>query len=148
MPGPHGTRMFLCSFLYMCAGVAAAHFPCTVFCLFFRCSFLPVFKGRKICLRYFKICLTYFEICALYFLFAPMWGKRIENQFSIFCTSKRLFSAPVFASSDVRFRRDGVTALHSAPHKKIPQPFAGLRDSVVICRENPYLTRTFCLPTM
>ena len=31
---------------------------------------------------------------------------------------------------------------------KIPQPFAGLRDSCVICRGCPYLTRTFCLPTM
>ena len=34
--------------------------------------FRQVFKGQKICLRYFKIGQTYFEICALYFLFAPM----------------------------------------------------------------------------
>ena len=50
----------------------------------FQAVFKRVFRGQKICLRYFKICQTYFEICALYFLFAPMWGKRAENQFSFF----------------------------------------------------------------
>ena len=50
-----------------------------------------VFRGRKICLRYFKIGQTYFEICALYFLFAPMWDKHTENQFSFFRTGKRQF---------------------------------------------------------
>ena len=50
-----------------------------------------VFRGRKICLRYFKIGRTYFEICALYFLFAPMWDKYTENQFSFFRTEKRQF---------------------------------------------------------
>ena len=38
----------------------------------FRAVFKRVFRGGKICLRYFKIGQTYFEICALYFLFAPM----------------------------------------------------------------------------
>ena len=50
----------------------------------FRAVFKRVFRGGKICLRYFKIGLTYFEICALYFLFAPMQGLRTENQFSFF----------------------------------------------------------------
>ena len=50
-----------------------------------------VFRGQKICLRYFKIGQTYFEICALYFLFAPMWDKHTENQFSFFRTGKRQF---------------------------------------------------------
>ena len=50
----------------------------------FRAVFKRVFRGGKICLRYFKIGQTYFEICALYFLFAPMWVKCAENQFSIF----------------------------------------------------------------
>ena len=50
----------------------------------FRACFNAVFRGQKICLRYFKIGQTYFEICALYFFFAPMWGERAENQFSFF----------------------------------------------------------------
>ena len=50
----------------------------------FQAVFKRVFRGRKICLRYFKIGQTYFEICALYFFFAPMWGERAENQFSFF----------------------------------------------------------------
>ena len=45
----------------------------------FRAVFKRVFRGGKICLRYFKIGQTYFEICALYFLFAPMWVKCAEN---------------------------------------------------------------------
>ena len=57
-----------------------------------------VFRGRKICLRYFKIGRTYFEICALYFLFAPMWDKYTENQFSFFRTGKRLFKTKIFHS--------------------------------------------------
>ena len=65
--------------------------------IFGACSNV-VFRGQKICLRYFKIGQTYFEICALYFFFAPMWGKRTENQFSIFRTQERPFSAPVFRS--------------------------------------------------
>jgi len=50
----------------------------------FQAVFKRVFRGQKICLRYFKIGQTYFEICALYFFFAPMWGERAENQFSFF----------------------------------------------------------------
>ena len=50
----------------------------------FQAVFKRVFRGQKICLRYFKIGKTYFEICALYFFFAPMWGERAENQFSFF----------------------------------------------------------------
>ena len=37
----------------------------------FRAVFKRVFRGGKICLRYFKIGQTYFEICALYFFFTP-----------------------------------------------------------------------------
>ena len=40
----------------------------------FGLFFKRVFKGQKICLRYFEICQTYFELCALYFLFAPTSG--------------------------------------------------------------------------
>ena len=58
--------------------------------------FKRVFKGQKICLRYFKIGQTYFEICALYFLFAPMWGKRAENQFSLFLSGNRRFFNRIF----------------------------------------------------
>jgi len=43
-----------------------------VFPRIFKRSFHPVFKGQKICLRYFEIGQTYFELCALYFFFAPM----------------------------------------------------------------------------
>ena len=69
---------------------------CLCFVRIFGACFNVVFRGQKICLRYFKIGQTYFEIYALYFFFAPMWGKRSENQFSIFRTQERPFSAPVF----------------------------------------------------
>ena len=69
-----------------------------IFVRIFGACFNVVFRGLKICLRYFKIGQTYFEICALYFFFAPMWGKYTENQFSIFRTQERPFSAPVFRS--------------------------------------------------
>ena len=57
---------------------------CLRFVRIFRACFNAVFRGQKICLRYFKIGQTYFEICALYFFFAPMWAKTAENQFSLF----------------------------------------------------------------
>ena len=69
---------------------------CLRFVRIFGAYFNVVFRGQKICLRYFKIGQTYFELRALYFFFAPMWGKRTENQFSIFRTQERPFSAPVF----------------------------------------------------
>ncbi|WP_418859091.1 hypothetical protein [Segatella sp.] len=49
-------------------------------------------KGRT----YFKIQGTYFEICALNFFFAPMRGKRSENQFSIFRTKKTIISGAFY----------------------------------------------------
>ena len=68
----------------------------SVFCLYSGTVFKIVFREQKICLRYFKIGQTYFEICALYFFLAPMWGKRAENQFSLFRTPNARFSTPVF----------------------------------------------------
>ena len=71
---------------------------CLRFIRIFGACFNVVFRGQKICLRYFKIGQTYFEICALYFFFAPTWGKCAENQFSFFRTGKRLFSTKIFHS--------------------------------------------------
>ena len=71
---------------------------CLRFICIFGACFNVVFRGQKICLRYFKIGQTYFEICALYFLFAPMWDKYTENQFSFFRTGKRLFKTQIFHS--------------------------------------------------
>ena len=71
---------------------------CLRFVRIFGACFNVVFRGQKICLRYFKIGQTYFEICALYFLFAPMWDKCAENQFSFFRTGKRLFKTQIFHS--------------------------------------------------
>ena len=71
---------------------------CLRFIRIFGACFNVVFRGQKICLRYFKIGQTYFEICALYFLFAPMWDKYTENQFSFFRTGKRLFKTKIFHS--------------------------------------------------
>ena len=65
----------------------------------FVCIFTPVFervfRGQKKGLRYFKIQGTYFKKQGTYFFFAPTWGLRTENQFSIFRTGKRRFSTPV-----------------------------------------------------
>ena len=65
----------------------------------FVCIFTPVFervfRGQKKGLRYFKIQGTYFKKQGTYFFFAPTWGLRAENQFSIFHTGKRRFSTPV-----------------------------------------------------
>ena len=71
---------------------------CLRFVRIFGACFNVVFRGQKICLRYFKIGQTYFEICALYFFFAPTWGKCAENQFSFFRTGKRLFKTKIFHS--------------------------------------------------
>ena len=62
----------------------------------FRDVLKRVFRGQKICALYFKICLRYFEICQTYFFFALMWVLHAENQFSIFRTKIRRFTAPVF----------------------------------------------------
>ena len=65
----------------------------------FVCIFTPVFervfREQKKGLRYFKIQGTYFKKQGTYFFFAPTWGLRAENQFSIFRTGKRRFSTPV-----------------------------------------------------
>ena len=53
--------------------------------------------GRKICPTYFEIGLTYFKIQGTYFFFAPMWGKRTENQFSLFRAPGGCFPASFFA---------------------------------------------------
>ena len=50
-----------------------------------------VFKGQKISGLLFKISGSDFKIRATNFFFAPMRGKRSENQFSIFRTKKLLF---------------------------------------------------------
>ena len=94
----HESGRFACLF-DECTGCPGA---CLRFVRIFRACFNVVFRGQKICLRYFKIGQTYFEICALYFFFSPMWGKRTENQFSIFCTENARFCGRVFQ----RFRRD------------------------------------------
>ncbi len=69
----------------------------SAFVSIFRSIFKRVFKGQKICPTYFEIGLTYFKIQGTYFFFAPMWGKRTENQFSLFRAPNGRFSAPVFA---------------------------------------------------
>ena len=66
----------------------------SVFVCTFSLIFERVFGRQKICLRYFKIGQTYFKICALYFFLAPMWGKRTENQFSLFRPGNARFPAP------------------------------------------------------
>ena len=85
------------SLVRQCAGREGRHVNCgALFVCIFGTVFKIVFRGQKICLRYFKIGQTYFEICALYFFLAPMWGKRAENQFSLFRTPNARFSTPVF----------------------------------------------------
>ena len=71
-----------------------ASFACLV-CLHFYPGFRTGFQGAKKGLRYFKIQGTYFKKQGTYFFFAPTWGLRTENQFSIFRTGKRRFSTPV-----------------------------------------------------
>ena len=69
-------------------------------CLYFVCVFQAfrkrVFKGQKICLTYFELCQTYFKLSQRYFLFAPMWGKRAETQFSFSRHGKQTFKATHF----------------------------------------------------
>ena len=55
-----------------------------------------VFKGQKISGLLFKISGSDFEIRATNFFLAPMWGKRAENQFSLFGHKNARFSTPVF----------------------------------------------------
>ena len=64
----------------------------------FRVFFKRVFRGRKICLKYFELCQTYFKLSQRYFFFAPMRGLRSENQFSIFGHGKRRFQTSVCLS--------------------------------------------------
>ena len=88
----------------------------SVFCLHSGTVFKIVFRGQKICLRYFKIGQTYFEICALYFLFAPMWGKHTENQFSFFPPKNARFTTRVLRRrSSVSCRK--TTARQPAAHR-------------------------------
>ena len=82
---------------------------CLCFVRIFGACLNVVFRGQKICLRYFKIGQTYFEICALYFFFTPMWGKHTENQFSIFRTENARFCGRVFQ----RFGRDKSCSNHN-----------------------------------
>ena len=90
-----------------------------VFVRIFGAVFKRVFRGRKICLRYFEICLTYFEICALYFFIAPGRGKRAENQFSFFGRGKRCFQAPVLHSGVAFFLEDFFAARCAVPAKGV-----------------------------
>ena len=84
----------------------------TILCPQSRWSPAPagrVFRGQKINGLLFKISGSDFEIRATNFFFAPMWGKRSENQFSIFCTENARFCGRVFQ----RFRRDKSCPNHS-----------------------------------
>ena len=51
--------------------------------------FERVFRGQKICLRYFKICPTYFKICLTYFFFARRGSK--SRGFSTYLRFVRIF---------------------------------------------------------
>ena len=68
-----------------------------IFCCIGVRNFLKFSGSKK------KICQTYFEIGQTYFLFAPMWGKRSENQFSFFSVRKAVFGS--------RFPRRRLSAL-------------------------------------
>ena len=92
----------------------------------FRMIFKRVFRGQKICALYFKICLRYFEICQTYFFFALMWVLHAENQFSIFRTKIRRFTAPVF-------------------HRLLSVSACGTGGRKFHVR-TPQRARTFCLP--
>ena len=91
----------------------------------FRTIFKRVFRGQKICALYFKICLRYFEICQTYFFFALMWVLHAENQFSIFRTKIRRFTAPVF-------------------HRLLSVSVCGTGGRKIHCL-TPQCARTFCL---
>ena len=92
----HESGRFACLF-DECTGCPDA---CLRFVRIFGACFNVVFRGQKICLRYFKIGQTYFEICALYFFFAPMWGKRSENQFPISAPKTPVFADGFSNDSD------------------------------------------------
>ena len=83
--------------------------PCLCFVRIFRACFNAVFTGQKINGLLFKISGSDFEIRATNFFLSPMWGKRTENQFSIFCTENARFCGRVFQ----RFRRDKSCPNHS-----------------------------------
>ena len=50
----------------------------------FQAVFKRVFRGQKNSGLLFEISGSDFKIRATNFFFAPMWGKRVENQFSFF----------------------------------------------------------------
>ena len=86
-----------------------------------------VFRGQKICALYFKICLTYFELCQTYFFFAPMRGKRTENQFSLFRTPNARFPTPVLRRPMSVYRNRPMNeTLASFPTGRNRQNCAGL----------------------
>ncbi len=86
----------------------------------FVCIFTPVFervfRGQKKGLRYFKIQGTYFKKQGTYFFFAPTWGLRTENQFSIFRTGKRRFSTPVLLPRMSVFSQRGASRENNGLH--------------------------------
>ena len=119
----------------------------SVFCLHSGAVFKIVFRGQKICLRYFKIGQTYFEICALYFFFAPMRGKRTENQFSFFPSRKRPFYDTGFASPFVRLVQENhrPATRHTPPLYQIQRiPLPNILYFVLFIRQN---MRIFVLHT-
>ena len=92
-----------------------ASFACLV-CLHFYPGFRTGFQGAKKGLRYFKIQGTYFKKQGTYFFFAPTWGLRTENQFSIFRTGKRRFSTPVLLPRMSVFSQRGASRENNGRH--------------------------------
>ena len=88
----------------------------SVFVGLFRGKTGGVFMRLKICLRYFKIQGTYFKKQGTYFFFAPTWGLRTENQFSIFRTGKRRFSTPVLLPRMSVFSQRGASRENNGLH--------------------------------
>ena len=70
-------------------------FPPPLLSAFFAPVSGRVFRGQKINGLLFKISGSDFKIRATNFFFSPMWGKRSENQFSIFRTLNARFGAQV-----------------------------------------------------
>ena len=110
-------------------------FRCGNWKLVFR-AFTPHGSKEKIQGTYFKICLTYFKISQTYFLPPENCIETCPENADKTQTRPRVTACA------------GMNRCLGECKLKIPQPFAGLRDSCVICRGCPYLTRTFCLPTM
>lgn len=50
--------------------------PCLCFVRIVIMFFKRVFRGQKICLRYFEICQTYFKLCPTNFSGGPETGFR------------------------------------------------------------------------